>query len=82
MCAMVMFLGFYHLSLIQRNMTTNEHSNCSRYHYLLDETKKYHNPFNMNKSTLQNLMEVISPSQRVYYTRIEALRGELQIMQV
>lgn len=79
MCVMVMTLGFYHLRLIEYNLTTNEFSNQKKYEYLQDElTQQYHNPFNMNRSVWLNCMDVCVPSQKVYYTRNDAIRGELR----
>ena len=42
---MAVLMNQYHLSLILRNLTTNEDMNRHRYHYLKDDLNKYVNPF-------------------------------------
>ena len=43
--AMAILMNQYHLSLILRNLTTNEDMNKHRYAYLRDDLNKYRNPF-------------------------------------
>jgi len=42
---MALMMNNYHLSLILRNLTTNEDMNKHRYHYLKDDLNHYRNPF-------------------------------------
>jgi len=42
---MALLMNQYHLSLILRNLTTNEDINKDRYAYLRDDLGHYHNPF-------------------------------------
>jgi len=42
---MALMMNQYHLSLILRNLTTNEDMNKHRYHYLKDDLNHYRNPF-------------------------------------
>jgi len=42
---MAVLMNQFHLSLILRNLTTNEDMNKQRYSYLRDDMNKYHNPF-------------------------------------
>ena len=35
----------YHLHLVLHNVTTNEHINKARYHYLKDDMGRFRNPF-------------------------------------
>ena len=35
----------YHAHLVLHNLTTNEHINKTRYHYLKDDAGRFHNPF-------------------------------------
>lgn len=70
-----MMLGLlqYHTKLVRMNLTTNEDVNIMKYDYLRDERDSFSNPF--RKATfLANLMDVIVPSTKVYYTREEVIR--------
>jgi hypothetical protein len=71
------YLGLYHFKLINSSLTTNEDSNIHKYLYLQDDHGRYHNPFNMNKTSWVKFLEAIFPDQRLYYTRIEAIRGNI-----
>ena len=73
MCLMVMALGQYHLTLLLRNLSTNEDINKTRYDYLRDDRGRFHNPFDKG-SAWKNIMDGIFPSTKSYYTRDEVLR--------
>lgn len=53
----------YHTQLILLNLTTNEHQNMRRYHYL-NEGGRYNNPF--SRGYWSNIMDRFSPSEASY----------------
>ena len=59
----------YHFHLVTHNLTTNEHINKSRYHYLKDDAGRFSNAF--DKGFLANIAD-FEPRrlrrQPVYYT--------------
>mmetsp|Transcript_26040 Transcript_26040/g.38530 ORF Transcript_26040/g.38530 Transcript_26040/m.38530 type:complete len:814 (+) Transcript_26040:131-2572(+) len=58
-------LMLYHSSLIQKNLTTNEHQNVWRYQYLQDEnTGQYSNPF--DKGLWNNIKSRFFPGETTY----------------
>lgn len=75
MCLMVMGLLNYHLSLIFRNMTTNEDINAHKYEYLHDEYGMMHNPFSAN-GRWKNLFLGLFPPTEYFYTREQVLRSK------
>ncbi|GMI41278.1 hypothetical protein TrCOL_g7652 [Triparma columacea] len=55
----------YHIQLIAKNLTTNEHANLFRYKYLHDSGGRYRNPW--DQGIMGNLYErFINPSERCY----------------
>lgn len=61
---MVLSLLFYHLSLISKNLSTNEHLNIWRYTYLRDEFGRFHNRF--DKGRYANFMSRLFPGPECY----------------
>jgi len=60
---MAILMNQYHLSLILRNLTTNEDMNKHRYTYLRNDLNQFHNPF--STGPCGNLMEVCSRRRTV-----------------
>ena len=48
---MALAMNQYHLTLILQNLTTNEHQNRHRYHYLKNDLGQYHNVFSTGASS-------------------------------
>ena len=57
-------LALYHTQLIMRNLTTNEHQNQFRYHYLKDSFGRYWNPF--ERGFVNNFMSRCLPGKESY----------------
>lgn len=77
MCFMLTGLINYHLYISTKNLTTNEDMGKRKYKYLYDEQGEFSNPFNVG-TPWGNIMEVIIPDTRSYFTRQEVLQARLQ----
>lgn len=73
-------LGGYHLTLLRRNMTTNEDINAFRYSYFRNEFNLFQNPFDKG-SAEQNIQDGLFPSKKLYYTRKEVLQDAARAAQ-
>eukprot|EP01083_Nonionella_stella_P022696 62738_1 len=61
----VMFMAFYHTTLISNNTSTNEQLNARKYPYLWDQDSgRFHNPF--NKGKIRNIMQRCFPDRSSY----------------
>lgn len=67
----------YHTQLMLLNLTTNEHQNMRRYHYL-NEGGRYNNPF--SRGYWNNIMDRFSPSE-ASYTLPEAAMERFSLVQ-
>jgi ankyrin repeat protein len=72
---LLMIIGLlqYHTMLITQNLTTNEHIGMGKYAYLRNEYGSVDNPFSKG-SAWANVLDAISPSTQVYYSRAEVIR--------
>lgn len=66
----------YHLQLIFKNLTTNEHVNTSKYKYLKNSSNFFENPYDKH-SQYDNFMDGMFPSTQDFYSREEVLQGRM-----
>merc|ERR1719223_1096036 len=69
-------LTVYHTQLILKNLTTNEHQNQFRYHYLKDSFGRYWNPF--QRGFFHNFMSRFLPGKDSYMLVGGAINGTEQ----
>ena len=55
----------YHAHLVLHNLTTNEHINKSRYHYLKDDMGRFRNPF--DAGYYANVVDFWTRATRIEY---------------
>ncbi|KAL7541778.1 hypothetical protein ACHAXR_011200 [Thalassiosira sp. AJA248-18] len=60
----VLFMAFYHTTLILGNISTNEQMNARKYRYFWDENGRFHNPFNQGK--IRNILQRCWPDRSSY----------------
>jgi hypothetical protein len=60
----VMFMTFYHTTLVLNNISTNEQLNARKYHYFWHEGGRFHNPFNQGK--IRNVLQRCWPDRSAY----------------
>jgi len=71
---MIFSLLSYHLQLISKNFSTNEHINIGKYKYLRNAFSSIDNPFDRG-NFWENLKDALFPTGQVFYTREEALQA-------
>lgn len=72
MFLMVFALANYHVSILLRNVTTNEDINKSKYSYLKDEFSMFSNPFDRG-GPWPNAVDGCFPNGKQYYTRDQVM---------
>jgi len=66
----------YHVQLVRRNLSTNEHANMMRYKYLHDATGRYRNPW--DNGIMSNIYDKVVPSSKCYELPVEREEAEGQ----
>ena len=78
-CLAIGSLVQYHISIIVKNMTTNEHINMGKYKHFMDESNRFDNPFDLGNPR-SNLLDGLFPSAVQLYTRQAAKDAQWQLM--
>ena len=65
----------YHIGLITKNLTTNEHINMGKYSYLRNSYSQPDNPFDKG-SPVANILDGLFPSSKSYFSREDVIRDK------
>jgi palmitoyltransferase ZDHHC13/17 len=70
-CLAIASLVQYHMTIIVKNLTTNEHINMGKYKHFMDNRNTFDNPFDLGNPKL-NIWDGLFPSSVQVYTRDQA----------